>query len=181
MEGIKEIIYILYSVCKYTMQSRCIYDCRNKTCSEFICFVGLYVHCVNGDTAKARVFKMLHLGRNSIQFVFSQLQEFSEIKICKKQNKFEVLSLREKRRVIFNGDFVFSADQEAVCLQRRQQQMKSVMKTEREQDTDCINMHSMLFLFIPKSVIQKRFSSCSFYLPNRPISHPFSFCTGLKS
>lgn len=145
------------------------------------CFVGFYVHHVNSDMAKARVLKMLllpvHLERNSIKYGFSQLQEFSAIKICKNQ-KIAVLFLREKRRLIFNDEFVFSADQEVVCLQRRQQQMKSVMEAERKQDTDHIKMHSMLFLFIPKSVIQKRFSSCSF---NLPFSYPFSFCTRLKS
>lgn len=185
MEGIKEINYMLYSICMYKTQSACIYDCRNTTCTEFTGFVGLYVHHVNGDKGKARVFKMLllsvHLDRNSMQYIFSQLQEFAEIKICKKQNKIEVLSLREKKRVIFNDEFVFTADHEVVCLQRSQQQMKSVMETEREPDTDCINMHSMLFLFIPKSVIQKRFSSCSFDLPNRAISYPFSFFTKLMS
>lgn len=145
------------------------------------CFVGFYVHHVNNDMAKARILKMLllpvHLERNSIKYGFSQLQEFSAIKICKNQ-KIAVLSLREKRRLIFNDEFVFSADQEVVCLQRRQQQMKSVMEAERKQDTDHIKMHSMLFLFIPKSVIQKRFSSCSF---NLPFSYPFTFCTRLKS
>lgn len=74
MEGIKEIIYMLYSICKYIM---CIYDCRNKTCTELIGFVGFYVHHVNGDMAKARVSKMLllpvHLDRNSIKYDFSQL------------------------------------------------------------------------------------------------------------
>lgn len=91
MEGIKEIIYMLHSICRYIMQSACIYDCRNKTCTEFTGFIGIYVHHVHGDKDKARVFKMLllpvHSDRNSAQYGFSQLQEFAETRMCKKQAK----------------------------------------------------------------------------------------------